>query len=51
VWFLAQSAGTGIRGSTLSGAKGDVYFLLLLVLSWTLAWAITSLPRGRGAGR
>ena len=42
MWVLAQTAGTGIRGGTVSGLKGDVYLLLLMIASWALAWIATS---------
>ena len=49
MWVLAQVAGNGVRGGTLSGATGYVYFLLLIFLAWAIAWAVTASAGGRGS--
>jgi hypothetical protein len=45
VWVLAQTAGTGLRGGTLSGVKGLLYFVGIMMGAWALL-AATGLTGG-----
>jgi hypothetical protein len=45
VWVVAQTAATGLRGGTLSGVKGLLYFVGIMMGAWALL-AATGLTGG-----